>query len=149
MQYRITESKKQKDITPQTLPVYRKGEREVSIGDKNYCRWNYSYNRYTERKDPRIERKQNMANDWLEYIGWCKELKYDLSNMFIYMPNNFRKAHDRTAEEYKALQDKKQRRRSAGERKPPERSWSRPRKPWRRSSKRARAWMHFPSRVRD
>lgn len=48
-----------------------------------------------------------MANDWLEYIGWCKELKYDLSNMFIYMPNNFRKVHDRTAEEYKALQDKK------------------------------------------
>lgn len=27
--------------------------------------------------------------------------------MFIYMPNNFRKVHDRTAEEYKALQDKK------------------------------------------
>lgn len=77
------------------------------IGEKNACMWGYSYNRYKERTDPRIERKQNMAHDWLEYIGWCRELKYDLDNKFIYMPNNFRKVHDRTAEEYKALQDKK------------------------------------------
>lgn len=99
---------KNRKISLHKLCRYIEKESErYSIGDKNYCRWNYSYNRYTERKDPRIERKQNMANDWLEYIGWCKELKYDLSNMFIYMPNNFRKVHDRTAEEYKALQDKK------------------------------------------
>lgn len=99
---------KNRKISLHKLCRYIEKESErYPIGDKNYCRWNYSYNRYTERKDPRIERKQNMANDWLEYIGWCKELKYDLSNMFIYMPNNFRKVHDRTAEEYKALQDKK------------------------------------------
>lgn len=99
---------KNRKISLHKLCRYIEKESErYPIGDKNYCRWNYSYNRYKERKDPRIERKQNMANDWLEYIGWCKELKYDLSNMFIYMPNNFRKVHDRTAEEYKALQDKK------------------------------------------
>lgn len=99
---------KNRKISLHKLCRYIEKESErYPIGDKNYCRWNYSYNRYTERKDPRIERKQNMANDWLEYIGWCKELKYDLSNMFIYMPYNFRKVHDRTAEEYKALQDKK------------------------------------------
>ena len=77
------------------------------IGEKNACMWGYSYNRYKERTDPRIERKQNMAHDWLEYIGWCRELKYDLDNKFIYMPNNFKKVHDRVAGEYKALQDKK------------------------------------------
>lgn len=76
------------------------------LGDKGGC-WQYSYMRYTEREDPRIERKRNMANDWLEYIGWCRELKYDLDNMFIYMPKNFKKVHDRTAKEYQDLQDKK------------------------------------------
>ena len=76
------------------------------LGEKGGC-WQYSYMRYKERTDPRIERKQNMAHDWIEYLGWCRELKYDLNNMFIYMPNNFKKVHDRTAEEYKALQDKK------------------------------------------
>ncbi len=99
---------KNRKISLHKLCRYIEKESErYPIGDKNYCRWNYSYNRYTERKDPRIERKQNMANDWLEYIGWCKELKYDLSNMFIYMPNNFKNVHDRVAGEYRALQDKK------------------------------------------
>lgn len=86
--------------------IDRESER-YPIGEKNTCMWNYSYNRYKERTDPRIERKQNMAHDWLEYIGWCRELKYDLENKFIYMPNNFKKVHDRVAEEYKVLQDKK------------------------------------------
>lgn len=76
------------------------------IGEKGGC-WMYSYNRYHEREDPRIERKQNMAKDWLEYLDWCKALKYDTDNMFIYMPKNFKKVHDRTSEEYQALQDKK------------------------------------------
>lgn len=99
---------KNRKISLHKLCRYIEKESErYPIGERNYCRWSYSYNRYTERADPRIERKQNMANDWVDYIGWCKELKYDLDNMFIYMPNNFRKVHDRTAEEYKALQDKK------------------------------------------
>ncbi|MDD2979569.1 MAG: PcfJ domain-containing protein [Hespellia sp.] len=76
------------------------------LGERGGC-YMYSYMRYQEREDPRIERKQNMAKDWLEYLDWCKELKYDLDNMFIYMPKNFKKVHDRTAEEYQALQDKK------------------------------------------
>jgi hypothetical protein len=76
------------------------------IGEEGGC-WQYSYMRYTEREDPRIERKRNCAKDWLEYLKWCDALKYDLNNMFIYMPKNFRKVHDRTAKEYQALQDKK------------------------------------------
>lgn len=76
------------------------------LGESGGC-WQYAYNRYREREDPRIERKRNMAKDWLEYLGWCKELRYDLDNMFIYMPKNFKAVHDRTAAEYKALQDRK------------------------------------------
>ena len=72
--------------------------------EKIYCWQSYRYN---ERTDPCIERKQNMAKDWLEYLKWCAELKYDLNNMFIYMPNNFKAVHDRTADEYRAMQDRK------------------------------------------
>lgn len=54
-----------------------------------------------------IELKRNMANDWKEYLNWCRELKYDLDNMFIYMPNNFKQVHDRVAKEYKDLKDRK------------------------------------------
>lgn len=76
------------------------------LGEESGC-WRYSYMRYKEREDPRIERKRNMAKDWLEYLKWCKELGYDLDNMFIYMPKNFKKVHDRTAKEYQEHMDKK------------------------------------------
>ena len=76
------------------------------IGSEGEC-WQYSYMRYTERDDPRTERKRNMAKDWLEYLRWCRELGYDLDNMFVYMPKNFKKVHDRTAKEYQELVDKK------------------------------------------
>ncbi len=82
------------------------------LGENSGC-GKYAYMGYQEREDPRIERKRNMARDWLEYLGWCKALKYDLDNMFIYMPTNFKKVHDRTAKEYQALQNK----RAAAERK--------------------------------
>lgn len=74
-------------------------------GDGQCCRMAYGYEH--GHNDPAVERKRNVAKDWLEYLGWCKELKYDTENMFIYMPKNFKAVHDRTAEEYKALQDRK------------------------------------------
>lgn len=59
------------------------------------------------RREELIELKRNMARDWLDYLYWCRELKYDLDNMFIYMPNNFKQVHDRVAKEYKDLKDRK------------------------------------------
>lgn len=80
------------------------------IGDAGKC-WRYSYMRYKEREDPRIERKRNTAKDWLEYLRWCEEMKYDLDNMFIYMPTNFKNVHDRTAKEYQDYKDAQMRKR--------------------------------------
>lgn len=82
------------------------------IGKAGEC-CRYSYMRYKEREDPRVERKRNTAADWIEYIGWCREMKYDLDNMFIYMPTNFKKVHDRTAKEYQAYKDEQTRKRKA------------------------------------
>lgn len=75
------------------------------IGEQAGC-WRSSYMRHEEREDPRIERKRNMANDWLEYLEWCRDLHYDLDNMFIYMPTNFKKVHDRTYREYQEARDR-------------------------------------------
>lgn len=59
------------------------------------------------KREELIEFKRNMVNDWKDYLRWCRELKYDLDNMFIYMPNNFKQVHDRVAKEYKDLKDRK------------------------------------------
>lgn len=79
---------------------------DYRVGESGQC-WRYSYMQRKERPDIREERLQNCAKDWLDYLNWCKELKYDLNNMFFYFPKNFKKVHDRTAAEYQALQDKK------------------------------------------
>lgn len=78
----------------------------LESGEGQGC-WMAAYGHEPSHEDPAVERKRNMASDWLEYLGWCKELKYDTENMFVYMPNNFKAVHDRAAEEYKALQDRK------------------------------------------
>jgi hypothetical protein len=65
----------------------------------------YHMNRYTER-DLVTERQHNMAADWTEYLGWCKELKYDTDNLFIYMPHNFKAVHNRTSADYIAHKDR-------------------------------------------
>lgn len=59
------------------------------------------------KREELIELKRNMVNDWKDYLSWCRELKYNLDNMFIYMPNNFKHVHDRVAKEYKYLKDRK------------------------------------------
>lgn len=59
------------------------------------------------KREELIELKRNMVNDWKDYLSWCRELKYNLDNMFIYMPNNFKQVHDRVAKEYKDLKDRK------------------------------------------
>lgn len=76
------------------------------IGEEGSC-WRYSFMSNIEREDVRFERMRNAAKDWLEYLDWCREMKYDLSNMFIYMPKNFKKVHDRTAKEYQDFKDEK------------------------------------------
>lgn len=85
--------------------ITRECERYPS-GDEGRC-CQYAHMRYREKVDPHIERKRDMARDWLEYLGWCRELGYDLDNMFIYMPTNFKEVHDRTAKEYQEMQDRK------------------------------------------
>ncbi|MDE6518226.1 MAG: PcfJ domain-containing protein, partial [Acetatifactor sp.] len=54
---------------------------------------------------------QNLSRDWLDYISWCAELKYNMNDMYVLLPPNFGKAHDRTMKEYQAFKDEQERNR--------------------------------------
>ena len=84
--------------------------------------------RYTEREDPRIERKRNMAKDWLEYLNWCKDLKYDLDNMFIYMPKNFKKCMTVLQKSIRNLWTDRRRKKRQGENEKQRGVWNRRKK---------------------
>lgn len=51
----------------------------------------------------------NLATDYCDYLGWCKDLHYDMSDSFVLFPKNFRQAHDETSKtwnEHKSEIDK-------------------------------------------
>jgi len=50
--------------------------------------------------------RKNITNDWLDYLKWCRALKYDLKNKSILFPVNLKKVHDRTYKEYQVLKEK-------------------------------------------
>lgn len=53
----------------------------------------------------RRERVRNFVHDWKDYIGWCRDLGYNLHDEYVLMPPDFRKAHDRVMEEEKRKKD--------------------------------------------
>lgn len=61
--------------------------------------------RYTkEEKEQQIYK--DLAKDWLDYIRWSASLKYDMQDLYVLLPPDFAKAHDRLMKEYQAYQDK-------------------------------------------
>ncbi len=70
-------------------------------------RWNYT-------KEERIRQKyKDLAKDWLDYISWCAQLKYNMKDEYVLLPPDFRKAHDRVMKEYQDYKDKLERQRLA------------------------------------
>ena len=54
-----------------------------------------------------ITHEMNVANDWRDYLHWCKALKIDLDNPYNYFPKNLKAVHDRTYKDFQILEDKK------------------------------------------
>lgn len=73
--------------------------------------WGYSRNYSKEER--KKEGYTNLSNDWLDYIRWCAQLKYNLKDMYVLLPPNFGKAHDRVMKEYQAFKDEQERKRQA------------------------------------
>lgn len=63
--------------------------------------------RYTKEELERQE-YENLAKDWLDYISWSATLKYDMQDLYVLLPPDFYKAHDRIMEEYQAYKEKRE-----------------------------------------
>lgn len=63
------------------------------------------------KKERMREEYRNLAKDWLDYIGWSAALGYDMKDMYVLLPPDFRKAHDRVMKEYQAFKDEQIRKR--------------------------------------
>lgn len=77
------------------------------------CHAAWGYSRNYSREERIQEGYRNLSKDWLDYIGWCAILKYNLKDMYVLLPPDFGKAHDRVMKEYQAFQDEQERKRQA------------------------------------
>ncbi|MCD8208276.1 MAG: PcfJ domain-containing protein [Bacteroidales bacterium] len=76
------------------------------LGEKNRYSYRNPYHGDWMKDSLEIRRMRNLAHDWMDYIGWCGRLGYNLDKMSVYLPKNFKAVHDRTLEEIKALEDR-------------------------------------------
>lgn len=52
-----------------------------------------------------LKQKQSFGVDWLDYVGWCERLEYDLHDNYYSMPPKFTRAHDNALEAIKAIEN--------------------------------------------
>lgn len=64
-----------------------------------------------EEKEQQVYK--DLAKDWLDYISWSVTLKYNVKDVYVLLPPDFVKAHDRLMKEYQDYQDELQRQRLA------------------------------------
>ena len=63
------------------------------------------------KKERMREGYRNLAKDWLDYIAWSATLNYDTKDMYVLLPPDFGKTHDRVMKEYQAFKDEQERKR--------------------------------------
>lgn len=87
-------------------------DKQIKIRQKNKeipcsAAWGYTRN-YSKEERIQMDYK-NLSKDWLDYISWCTTLKYNLKDMYVLLPPDIGKAHDRVMKEYQAFKDEQER----------------------------------------
>lgn len=67
---------------------------------------------YTKEEKEQLTYR-GMARDWIDYMNWCTQLGYDTKDLYVLLPPDFQKAHDRLMGEYQEYKDKLERKRRA------------------------------------
>lgn len=75
------------------------------------CHTGWMSARPRTKAEKQQEKYKNLAKDWLDYISWCAQLKYNMNDNYVLLPPDFKKAHDRVMKEYQDRQDEMVRRR--------------------------------------
>lgn len=75
------------------------------------CHVGMSLYQHRSAEDIRREEYRNFSKDWLDYIKWSATLKYNMNDLYVLLPPDFTKAHDRLMAEYQTYKDEQMRRR--------------------------------------
>lgn len=91
---------------------------DMKIKPHKFVKWALKQTGSRKPGDERKRKMRNLYHDWDDYLRWCHELRYDLHDMYVVMPPDFKKAHDRLMAEVQRKKDealRKQREKTARE----------------------------------
>lgn len=91
---------------------------DMKIKPHKFVKWALKQTGSRKPGDERKRKMRNLYHDWDDYLSWCRELHYDLKDMYVVMPPDFKKAHDRLMAEVQRKKDealRKQREKTARE----------------------------------
>lgn len=91
---------------------------DMNIRPHKFVKWALKQTGSRKPGDERKRKMRNLYHDWDDYLSWCRELHYDLKDMYVVMPPDFKKAHDRVMAEVQRKKDeamRKQREKTARE----------------------------------
>ena len=82
---------------------------DMNIRPHKFTKWAKKQAGSRSHGDARREKMRNLYHDWDDYIEWCRELRYDIKDMYVVMPPDFKKAHDRVMAEVQSARDERMR----------------------------------------
>lgn len=88
---------------------------DTKIKPHKFVKWALKQTGSRKPGDERKRKMRNLYHDWDDYLSWCRELHYDLKDMYVVMPPDFKKAHDRTLAELQRVRDEEMRKRQEEE----------------------------------
>lgn len=71
------------------------------------CHCGYITYRRKTKEQKISEQYRNLSHDWLDYIRWCALLNYDINDIHVLLPSDFKKHHDRVMKEYEDYESMK------------------------------------------
>ena len=70
------------------------------------CHAGWMSDRHYTKEEQEQQEYKDLAKDWLDYISWSAKLGYNMHDLYVILPPDFRKAHDRVMVEYTEHKEK-------------------------------------------
>ena len=95
------------------LNYIKKQRKKYSGAELERCGHARYYSRPSNRHEKYRRECTNVAIDWEDYIGFCRQLHINLDDEYNLLPPDLKQAHDRLAEELQRIKDEKERKAKA------------------------------------
>ena len=93
---------------PKFMRYIQKQKKKYNAAELERC-GHYHYGRPSDRHEKYRRDCTNIATDWEDYIGFCRQLRINLNDEYNLLPPDLKQAHDRLAGEVQKIKNERER----------------------------------------